>query len=77
MVQYHERADELARSLRTGDHARLRLPPTKGLRDWRTQMSREEVTRFEEIAGEALEHAGYSRATGDPAGNRTERLARG
>ena len=77
MVSYHERMDELARSLRAGDHTRLRLPPTKGLRDWRTQMSSEEVTRFEEVAGEALEQAGYRRATEDRAGNPTERLARG
>lgn len=64
MLSYHERADQLAGSLRNkDDHRRIRLPPTKGLRDWRTQMSRDDLSRFELVAGEALERAGYGRVT--------------
>jgi hypothetical protein len=38
------------------------LPITPGLRDWRTQMSSEDVERFEAGAGELLDELGYSRA---------------
>jgi hypothetical protein len=37
------------------------LPPTSGLRDWRTQMPAEEVGRFEAMAGDLLEELGYAR----------------
>ena len=35
------------------------LPPTPGLRDWRTQMDCEEIERFEAAAGDLLHHLGY------------------
>jgi hypothetical protein len=35
------------------------LPPTPGLRDWRTQMDRDELERFESAAGAFLQHIGY------------------
>jgi hypothetical protein len=38
------------------------LPVTQGLRDWRTQMTRESVERFEAAAGDLLEELGYARA---------------
>ena len=38
------------------------LPPTPGLRDWRTQMSPEDQELFEAIAGKTLEELGYERA---------------
>jgi hypothetical protein len=38
------------------------LPPTPGLRDWRTQMAERHVELFEAIAGEALSTLGYERA---------------
>ena len=38
------------------------LPPTKGLRDWRTQMSPEDIELFEALAGNELAGAGYERA---------------
>jgi hypothetical protein len=37
------------------------LPPTPGLRDWRHQMSAEDVERFEATAGELLDELGYPR----------------
>ena len=44
-------------------------PPTKGLRDWRTQMSREDLVRFDAVAGDFLEELGYERGVHDlPAG---------
>lgn len=38
------------------------LPPTQGLRDWRTQMSARDVELFEAIAGDLLSTLGYERA---------------
>lgn len=39
------------------------LPPTPGLRAWRTQMSPEAVQRFEAVAGDLLDELGYGRGT--------------
>ncbi len=38
------------------------LPPTPGLRNWRTQMSARDVELFEALAGDELARAGYERA---------------
>jgi hypothetical protein len=38
---------------------RLTQPPMKGIRDWRTQMSVEEVAAFERVAGDLLRELGY------------------
>jgi len=35
------------------------LPPTKGLRDWKSDMSSEEIQLFEGAAGDLLSHFGY------------------
>jgi hypothetical protein len=40
-------------------HQRLLQPPTRGVRDWRTQMSGEDVAAFEAIAGDLLGELGY------------------
>jgi len=40
-------------------HQRLLQPPTRGVRDWRTQMSREDAVAFEAIAGDLLAELGY------------------
>lgn len=37
------------------------LPPTSGLRDWRTQMSADALERFEAAAGALLDELGYAR----------------
>ena len=37
------------------------LPPTPGLRDWRSQMSDEHVERFEAVAGDLLDELTYPR----------------
>jgi hypothetical protein len=37
------------------------LPPTQGLRDWKTQMSARDVVLFETLAGDLLSTLGYER----------------
>jgi hypothetical protein len=64
MLSYHERAGMPA--VRRDEHRHLELPPTQGLRDWRTQMSRAELAQLEAIAGDALERVGYARAADGP-----------
>jgi Sulfotransferase family len=59
MAKYHERR----RTTREGLSAKKAwLPPTPGLRDWRTQMPPDDVAEFESGAGDALEKLGYERA---------------
>lgn len=41
-------------------HQRLLLPPTRGLRNWRDEMSRDDVRLFEGVAGDLLADLGYS-----------------
>jgi len=38
------------------------LPPTPGLRDWRTSMPERDLVCFEALAGDLLEQLGYVRA---------------
>jgi Sulfotransferase family len=67
MLRYHER-DPMAVA-GVGDryyHQNAMKPPTEGLRDWRTQMSRSDVLLVEAIAGDTLERFGYERATITP-----------
>jgi hypothetical protein len=62
MLLYHERADRILSSEERRDqHTRLNRPPTKGLRDWHTQMSAQDLAVFEAIAGDLLEELGYER----------------
>ncbi len=63
MLRYYERTAELHAGKDTPNHHRnLALPPTKGLRDWRQEMSPDDVRIFETIAGELLTELGYERA---------------
>jgi hypothetical protein len=41
------------------EHRNLAQPPTPGLRDWRSQMSRDDALGFEQVAGDVLRSAGY------------------
>ncbi len=64
MFRYPERADRIARPLRyAGSHDHLRLPVTKGLRDWRTQATPQDVEGFESVAGDLLAELGYETLT--------------
>ncbi|MGH2793919.1 MAG: sulfotransferase family protein [Actinomycetota bacterium] len=62
MLRYYERTAELHAGADTPKHHRnLNLPPTKGLRDWRQEMTPEDVRTFETIAGDVLSELGYER----------------
>jgi LPS sulfotransferase NodH len=41
---------------------RLTLPPTQNVRDWRRQMSPQDVSEFERVAGDVLRELGYETA---------------
>ena len=57
MLRYHSRFDEGSFPRQT----HLGRPPTKGLRDWRTQMSIDDLASFEAVAGDVLAEVGYER----------------
>lgn len=62
MLRFHEglqRSDDTPNPTSTWFPWRPIIP---GLRDWRTQMSSEDVERFEAIAGDVLDDLGYPRA---------------
>jgi hypothetical protein len=63
MLEYHREADRRieARPDRTRAHAAATRPPEEGLRDWRTQMSQDQVMTFESMAGGLLSELGYER----------------
>ena len=64
MLRYFERPDILGlMPWGRQSHARLTLPPTKGLRDWRREMSAGDVALFETLAGDLLDDLGYERTT--------------
>jgi hypothetical protein len=47
--------------------ARLREPPTTGVRDWRTEMAPGDVAAFEAVAGDLLSRLGYEvRGSAEP-----------
>ncbi|MGE3175370.1 MAG: sulfotransferase [Planctomycetota bacterium] len=55
------------------------LPPTRGLRDWRSQMAIEDVLAFESLAGELLGELGYERtgeSVPEPVARKVERCRR-
>jgi hypothetical protein len=68
MLRYPERAAELVGKI----HHNLVRPPTQGMRDWRRDMSRDDVVLFESLAGGLLTELGYERAV--PKIPATERL---
>jgi len=45
-------------------HQRLLQPPTRGVREWRTQMNEGDVRAFEAVAGDLLHELGYEVRTG-------------
>jgi len=67
MLGYHERATNvLADQPFPQEHQNLLRPPTKGLRDWRTELSPRDIERVEAIAGTTLSALGYERAIDSP-----------
>jgi hypothetical protein len=61
MLRYFERADSIV-SANVYKYRSVRLPPTKRLRDWRTQLPSRDLALFEALAGEVLDEAGYERS---------------
>lgn len=59
MVAYHEGKTRSKPGLSA---KKAWLPPTTGLRDWRTAMSARDLELFEAIAGDLLSDLGYERA---------------
>jgi hypothetical protein len=60
MLDYHKRVDALLQTVSSPEiHQRLSLRPTKGLRDWRTQMTADDQGAFERVAGDLLAELGY------------------
>jgi hypothetical protein len=63
MLTYYDR-DQLF-DARPGDarsvSEKFHLPPTKGLRDWRSQMPKRDLVLFEVAAGDLLDELGYER----------------
>ena len=55
MVDYAGNVDVSAKP----HQQRLRQPPTKGVRDWRKQMSPTDVAAFEHVGGDLLRQLGY------------------
>lgn len=67
MLRYFERAEEVIAPMgRPEARQGIYLPPTKGIRDWRLQMSNHDVALFEALAGSLLSDLGYERATTGP-----------
>jgi len=63
-----EREQRRERALAVRDESGLSaksawLPPTQGLRDWKTQMSARDVVLFEALAGDLLATLGYERVS--------------
>jgi Sulfotransferase family len=59
MLRFDERRDGTHLDI---ERAHPSFPITRGLRDWRSQMTAEEVERFEAAAGDLLDELGYTRA---------------
>jgi hypothetical protein len=65
MLTYHRQADRILETTSHREHhERLHLPPTRGLRDWRTQMDGESLRLFEALAGDLVDQLGYERGAG-------------
>lgn len=58
MLRFHKGREKQDADL---DAKHAWLPPTPGLRDWRTQMEKPDLIRFEAVAGELLDELGYPR----------------
>jgi len=63
MLEYAAAVDVSAKP----HHQRLLQPPTRGVRDWRAQMSRDDALAFEAIAGDLLTELGYELLVADSA----------
>jgi hypothetical protein len=73
MLRFHEGRTRTDPGL---DAKQAWLPITPGLRDWNTQMSAENIERFEAGAGDLLDELGYPRAFPRPSPDSMKRASR-
>jgi hypothetical protein len=66
MLAYAGRAPDAVLERERDQHRHLSKAVTKGLRDWRTQLSPDDVAVFEAVAGRELVSCGYERAVPSP-----------
>ena len=63
MLGYTARADQVIAGVWDArNHEGVARPPTAGVRDWRTTMSRPDVQLVDELAGDLLDELGYGRS---------------
>jgi hypothetical protein len=72
MLRFYEGKTKRGRGLSS---KKAWLPPTPGLRDWRTQMAPAALERFEAAAGDLLDELGYERAVVRPSRTTREGVA--
>jgi hypothetical protein len=72
MLGFHEGRTKTKPGL---DAKRAWLPITAGLRDWRSEMTTEEIERFEAAAGDLLNGLGYEQAFPSPSSEAIERAS--
>lgn len=64
MLNFFNNVDPILQEMpRPQQHRNLGLPVTAGLRDWRSQMSDNDIALFERLAGEVLDELGYELST--------------
>jgi hypothetical protein len=73
MVRYHEGRKKTKSGL---DAKHAWLPPTPGLRNWRSEMESTDLERFEAVAGSLLDELGYERAVPHPSREAVEMASR-
>lgn len=73
MIRFHEGKEREGSNLSA---KRAWKGVTAGLRDWRTDLFRDDQTLFEAAAGELLDELGYDRAVPEPGPEATENVAR-
>ena len=73
MITFHEGREKDDATLSA---KRAWRPITPGLRSWRTDMSGDDVERFEAVAGTLLDELGYTRAVPDPSPAAVEHAVR-
>jgi adenylyl-sulfate kinase len=72
VVRFHEKRAQANGDL---DAKHAWRPPTPGLRDWRTQMSLDDLTRWEAASGDLLDELAYPRSSAAPSGRAIARAA--
>lgn len=67
MLSFHERVEEVLKGVPGHEHHRgLARPASKGLRDWRKDMPKEELHLAEALVGATLQAFGYERLDSRP-----------